>query len=212
MPEELLDPRGLDIEVSFGGRAIGSARDLELLKGLEHFPDGLYEAVLDSATAGHQAPRLDSATIVVDLNEERVLVISVDEETGAPMGTAYWHRNERWSWNTTSHLTTARHPGQGEAVWRLQTGCRLDGNAVELPVAVTELACTGATPCDDRLLPPIVDDLPEALVLTFSVMPLPPGNYTCPGNPPALVDVSLPTPIGDRAILDGHYWPARRIK
>ena len=49
----------------------------------------------------------------------------------------------------------------------------------------------------------------DSVGLLFTADPLPPGSYTCPGNPPDEVMVELDEPLGGRAIVDLSSYPTR---
>jgi hypothetical protein len=72
-----------------------------------------------------------------------------------------------------------------------------------LHLLVTEINCAGAQPADGRIQRPTLLVRPKAITVTYFVEPLG-GFQTCPGNPPAAVELSLPEPLGDRALFGGQ--------
>jgi hypothetical protein len=98
--------------------------------------------------------------------------------------------------------------GLGAAEWVLAPNPPLGPDTQTVDVLVTERACTGSQSADGRIVGPDEFFLTDAVVLVFAVNPLPPGVYSCPGNPPSLVTVTLSEPLGDRRLVDGYAnWP-----
>jgi hypothetical protein len=68
-------------------------------------------------------------------------------------------------------------------------------------VLVTGLACSGGA--ERKLEPPRIQSDEKAVTVTFTVEPLPVGNYTCPGGPGQPYAVDLVEPLGERQLVDG---------
>jgi hypothetical protein len=54
-----------------------------------------------------------------------------------------------------------------------------------------------------EVLTPTVVEEEDKVVITFTVAPRPPGAASCPGNKPVPYEVTLPSAVGDRALVDG---------
>ena len=86
----------------------------------------------------------------------------------------------------------------GDARWWLDPNYPLpDRASTELHLFVVEMACTGSSSPEGRVLPPVVQYTTDALQMTLFVRGLG-GLHMCPGNPYFPVTVLLPNPLGDR--------------
>lgn len=71
----------------------------------------------------------------------------------------------------------------------------------QFAVVVDGLACSGGQ--ERTVRPPKVSVEDEQVVVTFSVEPLPSGNYNCQGIPGLPYTVDVGELIGDRRLVDG---------
>lgn len=74
-------------------------------------------------------------------------------------------------------------------------------------IQLTETSCAGGQPADGRVRLPVVDYGSRQVTIIADIVP-PKGTNTCRANPPTYVKVSLPGPIGSRALVDGGSVPA----
>lgn len=100
-------------------------------------------------------------------------------------------------------------PGRDLARVELPGGTAPGPDATSLPVLVTAMACSGGEAAGDRMGEPTVVYGTDTVGLLFTVDPLPPGSYTCPGNPPEERTVELTEPLGDRTVVDLSSYPPR---
>jgi hypothetical protein len=103
-------------------------------------------------------------------------------------------------------LTLALPAGIGFASWRLDPAHPPDPAASHVALLATELACAGGQPPGGRLLAPIVEDTPVAVLIGLQVATKP-GGSDCPGNPEFHADVQLSTDLGDRTLFDLSSFP-----
>ena len=74
-----------------------------------------------------------------------------------------------------------------------------------LALLVSERNCnSGEPPEPERILPPRIDYAPRSITITYRIES-PEGFQTCPGAPPAMVDLMLDEPAGDRVLRDGGF-------
>lgn len=66
---------------------------------------------------------------------------------------------------------------------------------------VTRLGCSGGN--TGEVLEPTLTVGEDENVVTFTVEPLPPGIYPCPGNPVVAHPIDVGEPIGGRDLVDG---------
>lgn len=85
----------------------------------------------------------------------------------------------------------------------------LDPDATSVRLRITETSCTGARDPRPHLLDPVVVETDTSV--TVSLRAESPGSATCPGNPTVDYTLELPTPLGDRALLDGSRFPSRPV-
>ena len=78
-----------------------------------------------------------------------------------------------------------------------------------LSVLVTERACASGRTSAGRIMPPLVIERPDAVVVIFAIRPIVAHSATCPGNPAVPTTVALPASLGDRRLLDGAFLPPR---
>ena len=97
-------------------------------------------------------------------------------------------------------------PGASAADWMLAPSQRLTPMTTSFAVDVTERACAGGQSSAGRIKPPIVVYQADAILVAFTVHPLP-GGHTCPANPATRVVVELREPVGARQVLDAGTLP-----
>jgi hypothetical protein len=96
----------------------------------------------------------------------------------------------------------------GAATWTHDPDDEIGPETTSFTAWVTETSCAGGEPSTDRVIGPDIEVTSTSIVVTFRVsQQLGLGN-TCPGNPATPVRVTLPAPLGDRALLDGGREPA----
>ena len=99
--------------------------------------------------------------------------------------------------------------GLREASWE---PAALVGAADQAFVAlVTERDCNSGRPATGRVSAPVIVPSADAVAITFGVRPEP-GGHDCQSNPPTPVVVTLPAPLGRRALIDGGVMPARVVQ
>ncbi len=101
--------------------------------------------------------------------------------------------------------------GRSVAEFALAPASMLTPRTTSIEVLVTERACTGGMPVEDRLGPPDVHYAEDAVEVLFSAEPFE-SDYdtvTCQSNPPAEVTLELSGPLGDRQLLDASTYPPR---
>lgn len=87
------------------------------------------------------------------------------------------------------------------AVWNIDNAEPPTTTAGSFVALVTRLECSGGE--TGEVLEPVITTDDEQIVVTFTVEPLPPGDYTCPGNNEVPHVVLLDRPIGARDLVDG---------
>jgi hypothetical protein len=103
---------------------------------------------------------------------------------------------------TTTRVASSQPRAGAPATWSLDANAEQPSSeASTLNVLVTGAACSGGEP--RPVLPPTITRDEDRVVVTFSVEPLPPGNYNCQGNPGEPYTVNLGEPIGSREVVDG---------
>jgi hypothetical protein len=100
-------------------------------------------------------------------------------------------------------------PGLGSATWVMADPGAIGRDTVVFDALVTERDCASGRPSVGRVVGPDILDLADAVLVTFAVRPLPGGVQTCQGNPATRITVSLPSPLGDRQLLDASTLPPR---
>lgn len=99
--------------------------------------------------------------------------------------------------------------GRSVVEFTLVDGVEIAPVSTSIEVSVTELACTGATPVDDRLDAPLIRYGQTTIEILFTAKPLEGDVFRCPGNPSARTTVELDEPVGQRRILDLSVYPPR---
>jgi len=73
---------------------------------------------------------------------------------------------------------------------------------------ILEGSCASGTSPDGRVEPPAIEPTDTSITVTFSIRRRP-GSQDCQGNLPFPVAITLPEPLGTRALLDGSETPPR---
>lgn len=115
-------------------------------------------------------------------------------------------------WGTDSygqcHLQPELPAGVNLAVFRVAPDVALTPESTEVEVLVTELPCNSGQDARGRIRPFRITPAADSVTVTFSVVPRP-GNHDCQGNPETPFTLTLPEPLGGRALLDGSSVPPR---
>ncbi len=105
-------------------------------------------------------------------------------------------------------LEPAVASGLGLAEFRVAPGQALAAETTEIGVLVTERACNSGEDARGRIVEPEIVESADSVTVVFAVRPRG-GAQECPSNPETPFLLVLPTPLGDRALLDGSSIPAR---
>jgi hypothetical protein len=73
---------------------------------------------------------------------------------------------------------------------------------------VLEQSCASGDSPEGRIEPPAIELTDTTVTVTYSVRHKV-GGQDCQGNPPLAVELTLPEPLGNRALLDGSETPPR---
>ena len=94
-------------------------------------------------------------------------------------------------------------PGDTAAAsWRITPGEEVSPASIQLQVLVTRVGCnSGVT---GNVEEPEIEVTSDRVTVTFVVTPGEPGSATCPGNPDVPFLLTLPEPLGSRALADGQ--------
>jgi hypothetical protein len=98
-------------------------------------------------------------------------------------------------------VTATVPPQRGDAaVWQLADPDEVDATSTRLTLSVTRLGCAdGRT---GTLLAPVASVGTDDIVIRVDAEPLAEGMYTCPDNDTVTVTLTLPEPVGQRALVD----------
>ena len=91
------------------------------------------------------------------------------------------------------------------ATWEVDPGGPPQADSKRISALVTRVGCAGGKTGTVRK--PVVREENERVVVTFSVEPLPRGDYDCPGNRPVAKIIELDHVLGQRVLLDGSCPP-----
>ncbi len=186
-------------------------------------------ALLSTKGAAERADRPDAAAIREELAhpslDQAVLPPSgywlVDEAPGrsrylsAPLGVAEQYvaldvseKDGTWAVRSATECRpSAVVDGVvGEATWTWDPAVAApDPATTTFTALVHEYACASGQPVGERLHGPEIVVLPDRVLVGFAVEPLS-GGQDCEGVDPTPVTVTLPEPLGDRALVDtgGH--------
>lgn len=94
-------------------------------------------------------------------------------------------------------------PGStADASWTLAPGQEVGPTSKQLEVLVTRVGCnSGVT---GEVEEPEVEVKSDRVIVTFVVTPGEPGSANCQGNPEVPFLLTLPEPLGNRALADGR--------
>ena len=94
-------------------------------------------------------------------------------------------------------------PGDtADASWKLAPGQEVGPTSRELEVLVTRVECnSGVT---GQVEKPEIEVKSDRVIVTFVVTPGRAGSADCQGNPEVAFRLTLPEPLGDRALADGQ--------
>jgi hypothetical protein len=110
------------------------------------------------------------------------------------------------------HPMAAPSGGYGAASWAPDPAFAAPtADSTELHILVWEFSCASGSPATGRLSQPIVSYGADSFVMTIGVTPVG-GVATCIGAPGTPATVVLPTPLGERSLLDGNFHPAASPK
>lgn len=112
---------------------------------------------------------------------------------------------------SSSHgcVPTVIMEGRSLVEFELAPDAELTASSTVVDVLVTERACTGSTPVDDRLDRPRIVYGETTVDVLFTADPLEGDAFTCPDNPSAAVTITLEEPLGDRQLRDLSTYPPR---
>lgn len=108
---------------------------------------------------------------------------------------------------------TKEGPDRTAAVWEVDSAHPPSIGAASFMAMVRRLACSGGK--TGAVHDPKVVEEAGRVVVTFTLDPLPKGDYTCLGGPAVPHLVKLSAPLGDRVLVDGsplsggQRWPRR---
>ena len=94
-------------------------------------------------------------------------------------------------------------PGDTAAAsWKIAPGEEVGPTSKQLQVLVTRVGCnSGVT---GNVEEPEIEVNSDRVIVTFVVTPGEPGSADCQGNPDVHFRLTLPEPLGSRALADGQ--------
>lgn len=92
--------------------------------------------------------------------------------------------------------------GTADASWTLAPGQDVGPTSTQLQVLVTRVGCNSGVTGDVEA--PEIEVKSDRVIVTFVVTPGEPGSADCQGNPEVPFRLTLPEPLGDRALADGQ--------
>lgn len=95
------------------------------------------------------------------------------------------------------------HEGRAAVRWGLQPADQ-PGPPTRFFVVANDEQCAGSEGAAQRLDEPTVIETGETVTITFTAKP---AEGTCPSHAPAIVPITLASPVGDRRLLDGGIYP-----
>lgn len=105
--------------------------------------------------------------------------------------------------------TVARDGGRMATVLAPSGPRAADGSSIS--VGVTERDCTSGRDVREHLLKPWFVETSHAITVYWPTGPVGGDFVNCLGNPEHDVALELPSPLGDRALLDGSVWPPQQV-
>lgn len=81
--------------------------------------------------------------------------------------------------------------------------------SMNVQLLATERECASGQPMGDRLQAPFVIETAEAVLISMVAEPPSGDAFDCQGNPSQMVVVDLPSPLGDRELLEGSTTAGR---
>jgi hypothetical protein len=211
-PPTLLPPEGSDPQVTCGGEEGFPLSALDNPLGFESTDHPVAAALRESLASGEGAFLAGEGSWRLLVENGEVAVVAQGDPPHTIM--SFEWTGDRWIWAGMSsgacETRVVLPPGLGEADWMLDPAFPDPAPAdTELHLQVTERACTGASEIGDRLVGPEIRETDGEVIVAFAVLPLEGDVFTCPGNPPLAVTVTLDAPLGDRVLADGAYLPPR---
>ncbi len=82
-------------------------------------------------------------------------------------------------------------------------------DSVTVNLLATERECVSGQSMGDRLQAPTVVETEDAVLISMLAEPPDGDAFDCPGNPPQVVVVDLPSPLGGRQLLEGATTAGR---
>jgi hypothetical protein len=167
----------------------------------------LYDAIRASATLMGDPALATQDWRVLRSDAESVLLVAFDanhqSELELHLSNGAWTFGGGGTGGTPCTVYTAMPAGLGEVPWSVDPAHTPAAGDTELHLLAHESACASGQPMGDRLLGPRVMETPTEVRITFGVVPLD-GDQTCQGNPDESVVVPLPSPLGERTVLEGR--------
>jgi hypothetical protein len=122
--------------------------------------------------------------------------LAVAGDTGSPSGGAGIECPDAFDPTTGSPARFRVHPDHP-----------LQREDESLILLVTEIACSGNRPIDDKLLPPVIEYGANHVLVRLFLEPLEPVDHPCIRNDATRMIIDLGEPIGDRILVDGSVPP-----
>lgn len=89
-----------------------------------------------------------------------------------------------------------------DASWQLAPDQDISPTSKQLDLLVTRVGCnSGVT---GEVQEPQIEVKSDRVIVTFTVTPGEPGSADCQGNPEVPYRLTLPEPLGERALVDGQ--------
>lgn len=181
--------------------------------GVELAPDAaaaaLREFLLAEPTPQYPFPRAGWHRVVETAERE----LFVAPTPGDPPWLAVAFTRPGGAWVVDAYgacsLSVALTDGIGLADWWVDPDAAPPTpQSTTIAVQLMERACAGGQPPTERVLAPVVDYRPDAIVVTIAVAMIP-GDSDCEGNPSVPFTIQLTQPLRDRKLLDGGTVPPR---
>lgn len=197
-------PADLAVGCKFG--PVFQVSDLETIIPLEAGdPGGIAEAIEPFLSSEEGAFWPQNGWHILRQATDEVLLVHEEPDEMAFITVERTADAWRWSWSQLGDgcpLYYVTPDGLNTVEWRLDPESPPDAGDTTLAVLVTERECVSGQALGNRLRGPQVVVTDDAVRVAFAADP-PSGDQSCPGNPEASATVELPTPIGDREIVEG---------